>query len=352
MRIGLTALIATYFLGWAAQAIAQPSSYQRAVEMYRAGSFEAATSAFAALSADDRLRGVREYIHANVKPLHREGLEAALALETEAAIVAGHAIQCADDRPGSRTLGERFDRGPLVRLIERTEADMDFLRSWYLLVIASNQIVGEIRATQGCLNSTPAMLRTHPEILLARGAIHETAWWLQHENGIRTLSIDPSLRAAEAAYRDALKQVPNFDEARLRLARVLTLQSDSDIGVEMLEKLQPQLEEGFSYLAHLFDGDALERRGEYDRALAAYRAAAALLPEAQSARMAAAHLLFLQGRRNESATDIRELTRETPAVDWTDPWYWYSRGTGWRTAAYLSIMRNIVRAKPATSSDR
>ena len=66
------------------------------------------------------------------------------------------------------------------------------------------------------------------------------------------------------------------------------------------------------------------------------------MPFAQSAKLALAQLAHRQGRRSDAATRTRDLASATGASDSADPWFWYYKGTAWRTESYVLAFRAIV----------
>jgi tetratricopeptide (TPR) repeat protein len=112
------------------------------------------------------------------------------------------------------------------------------------------------------------------ELLLARGALNETTWRIEHQEG-RSVQFEGDLGKADAAFRRALALDPRLEEAQLRLGRVLALRGQTDAALAALAGLQPgSADAGLACLARLFEGDVYEGRGDIGRAEAAYRAAA------------------------------------------------------------------------------
>ncbi len=137
------------------------------------------------------------------------------------------------------------------------------------------------------------------------------------------------------------RSAPALHEARLRLARVLTLRKRYDDALAILAALPSDAEQDYRYLAALFEGDARERRGDADGAAQAYARAAAVLPQAGSATFALAHLRSTQGDR-AGALDLMRPSLAAGDVVETDPWLWYRLGTAWRTSGYLEAMQTMV----------
>ena len=117
-----------------------------------------------------------------------------------------------------------------------------------------------------------------------------------------------------------MRQAPGLEEASLRLAHVLLLRERDDEDARILRSGAIR-ETGYRYLATLFDGAILERAGAFDEAAARYDAAAALMPDAQSATIARAQLTFRRGHRERAADEVRASASETPPTEVADPWF-------------------------------
>ncbi len=75
-------------------------------------------------------------------------------------------------------------------------------------------------------------------------------------------------------------------------------------------------------------------------AVAAYDRAIELVAMPQSARIAKAHALHLDGRRSDAAATATEAVTERG--NQSDPWWPYIHGQAWRFEAYLKIARAMV----------
>jgi tetratricopeptide (TPR) repeat protein len=215
-----------------------------------------------------------------------------------------------------------------------------FVETWRLFVIASyHGQMGVVAAKDfGRLARNPD--GDSALLLLALGASEEMGWSLHQEEDAPPL-IDGDLKDAERDYRQALVISPELVEARLRLARVLTLRK-ADGAAKILEQLGETIEGPYQYLARLFEGDLYERSGRLADAERHYLAAVAVMPESQSAFMALAHVRHAQGARAQSAQDVRVTTGAKGVPDTADPWFWYARGTAWRGPGYLDDLRRMI----------
>jgi hypothetical protein len=78
------------------------------------------------------------------------------------------------------------------------------------------------------------------------------------------------------------------------------------------------------YLQQLFLGHVLAAKGEHEQSIAAYRAAAAILPGAQSPRVGLMNTLLMRGERAE-AEALAEFIQTTRNLS-QDPWWSYWQG--------------------------
>jgi len=115
-------------------------------------------------------------------------------------------------------------------------------------------------------------------------------------------------------------------EARIRLAWMLYRTGNHEEALSQLMQAGasplPDLE--LRYLQQLFLGHVFGAMGDHDRSIAAYRAAAAILPGAQSARVGLMNTLLLRGERAEAEAlaEFIQTTREQSQ----DPWWSYWQG--------------------------
>jgi tetratricopeptide (TPR) repeat protein len=134
--------------------------------------------------------------------------------------------------------------------------------------------------------------------------------------GRRTYLEDAARRLAAA-----LAANPSTIEAALRLGRVRTLLGDAAKAESVLSEVarQPGIPPAQAYLARLLLGRARERAGDAAAAESHYRAAARLMPSAQSARMALANQRYASGDAPEAA-DVIEPALAATDHDVRDPW--------------------------------
>jgi tetratricopeptide (TPR) repeat protein len=214
-----------------------------------------------------------------------------------------------------------------------------FVRIWRLMVLALLQEGRKVSAAAEFGHRLRDPGGDSPDLLLALGATEEMAWWMHHEDYDSDAKGD--LKDAERHYRQALIMTPTFTEARLRLGRVLALRDDPE-AIKILEQIGESAEAPYRYLARLFEGGVFEKRGDTAEAERRYSDAVSLIPTAQSAYMALAHVRHARGARAEAAEAVRTSAGSRAVPDTADPWFWYSRGTAWRGPGYVDALKKMI----------
>jgi tetratricopeptide (TPR) repeat protein len=228
-----------------------------------------------------------------------------------------------------------------VMLLEQTDRRGAFPRAWRLLVIAFLEGDGDLVNAVEAADEARAAGGDTPLLMLSVGAAHEMSWTWKHD-GEAESPFKGKLGTAVSLYKRALTGDPTLLEARVRLGRALTLQGDVDEALATLADVSPPHEAAYVYLARLFEGDALETKGDLAAAGRAYELASRLMPRSQSAHIALSHLQHLEGRRPDAAARIQATTAAPERLETTDAWYWYTRGMAWRVDPYLATLRQMV----------
>jgi Flp pilus assembly protein TadD len=127
---------------------------------------------------------------------------------------------------------------------------------------------------------------------------------------------------------EALEDLSNAEAIRpevvLRLGYLHLRLQHVEIAIEQFDEVLGITDDPFLlYLAHFLGGMAREQQGDRGNAIAAYRAAIAVVPRAQSATLALASLLFLGDDRAEAAKLI-DAAVTLPVAN--DPWRGYQSG--------------------------
>lgn len=147
--------------------------------------------------------------------------------------------------------------------------------------------------------------------------------------------------AAEGFYRRAVERDPRLFEARIRLARLLTLRSKYAEALDIITAAPAGTapDEVAEYYAHLFAARAERGLGRLDNAAATIRQARALFPDAQSALMAASHIAMLRADEagaEEPMGHLALLPYKRDAED--DPWWMYETFTGRYASTLITEM--------------
>jgi tetratricopeptide (TPR) repeat protein len=322
--------------------LAPNSSYAHVLDLYRAGQDQAARRALAEIPSAEIEWSQRILLKAFDSTVGDESSRAAASMRVAALIHTERAI-AAHDRDNFPEW--RYQLGVARKYVEKLasrDPSTPFPRTWCLMTLAYLQGRYSLRAAKEFGDWAHDAVGDSPELFLAMGATQEMGWTAQHEEGVDS-QFKGDLKDAERAYRNALSAQPDLVEARLRLGRVLTLHGDTEGAVRILAEIGEGSEGAYRYLARMFEGDLCERRGDAAEAERRYLAATALLPRAQSAYMALAHVRHSTGARAAAAADVRATTLDTSVPDAGDPWFWYSHGLSWRANGYLADLREMIR---------
>jgi hypothetical protein len=127
-------------------------------------------------------------------------------------------------------------------------------------------------------------------------------------------------------YLQAIQLSSVSAEARIRLAWMLYRSGNPNEALSQLMQAgaAPLPDTGLRYLQQLFLGHVFSAIGDHDRSIAAYRAAASIVPGAQSARVGLMNALLLRGERPEAEALAEHIqgTRDQSQ----DPWWSYWQG--------------------------
>lgn len=132
------------------------------------------------------------------------------------------------------------------------------------------------------------------------------------------------LRDAASLFGRAIALAPALLEAKVRLARVKTLQHDDSRAAVLLEQvLAAQPPPRWKYLALLLLGGVRERAGRADEAIRLYEQAIDIRPDGQSAYLAMSHTMYAAGDREAAGKTLDRMFARalTPVAD--EPWWDY-----------------------------
>ena len=315
-----------------------------------------------------------------------QDLKAAVLLHTEAVVgqwVTGEAMLL--QLSAARELVElrTGSTSPLALLRRSGQAPYrlpdDFRRRWHLVIAWSLQKNLQFPALIAHLDTTIGRYRDDPDVLLTQGTFYESLSWSPRSPGewdvaaprlltSATRSRRGQLGEAERAFSAALQGSPAPDEARLRLGRVLTELERPDEALALLTPLETEtgatraagaaesLSPGdnrpgvtadrsaasWQYLVTLFIGAAEERLHHFDRAIEAYRRAAAIVPQCQTPWVALSAAERASGDPLAAADAVVNIA--TTGRQCVDQWWDYRYGSwAWRGEPVLAAMRGEVR---------
>jgi len=213
---------------------------------------------------------------------------------------------------GGRLLGEYHAR-------VRQPAGADQFECWWFvteaaalegLFLPESAILFIPRALQRC----PTAARLH----LAYAFVSEQQW-------LRGGLTPAQEQEVVARYESAMKFPETESEARIRAARFLYALGSFDRALATINGgTAAPADQELRYFSDLVRGQVLRALGRSDDAVAAFRAAMATWPGAQSARVALMTLLLNRGDR-EGAGALAEAAQASPGDDF-DPWWTYWLG--------------------------
>jgi hypothetical protein len=292
------------------------STYLGLVRRYRTGDADATVQAV--------MSWTPAQLASEVLPLPSlPDLEAAVALHTEAGVRSGLQVH----------LG--IARRAVEALMSRHLEDA-FCRHWVLATVLSSK--GTARSADAPDAGADAA------ITVARGSSLEFPTSADLETQAGFDRVDPpagDLSRAVDLYRAALAMDEGFEEARLRLGRVLGMQHHDEEAIAQLERVRSQTRDArVSYLAALFVAEVHEAAGNDKAAIVAYRAANKSCPDALAARVGLAYLLRSSGQIEEADRILRERRPSAPSGSIArDPWQDYLHPL----ERELSALRQAVR---------
>jgi hypothetical protein len=216
----------------------------------------------------------------------------------------------------------------------------DFRTLWYCTVIGVLLNATRLKTADAYLNHALALVPANAEIRFLAGVEKEMRA-SPRTSGLSAGDRRDALKAAEAHYRFVLTARPDRLEARLRLGRILQQRHELTDARALLTPLTTVADNRIAYLALLFLGGIEDATRNPDAALAAYDAAVARMPTAQTARLAASELRHRKGDRHGAADAVPAAIGDGNAFD---PWWAYIFGEYWRADMMLAALRKLRRA--------
>jgi len=315
---------------------AAPQTRERSVAAYRAAVNdyrEYGTRGVTALQefSDTEVSGALDLALA---PAQREAwtwedVRAAIVLHTEAT---------ADDVQARRMPRVRahLDAGArlVVELVRRRPEQKHFVDRWRTVTGALLRRYGASALGDVLVRRLDQSLFVQPSEALARKHFDDGVQWelkggvqgvelsaqpgfgIGDENGLPSRFWIPAARE----YLEAIRADATLLQAWLHLGRIRMLEGKLDEAVGHFDKAADAVDPRVRYLARLFSGSVMERRGRYGDAEARYRDAIAQYPWGQSGPLALAQIMSRTGREAEArATVLERLNRHERIVEplWT-----------------------------------
>jgi tetratricopeptide (TPR) repeat protein len=155
---------------------------------------------------------------------------------------------------------------------------------------------------------------------------------------------------AERLFRRALEIDPNLVEARVRLARLLSVHDkpeesirESDAALASLSKSRDD-DDRLEFYAHLFASRSNRMLGRVAAALPHVEAALALFPDAQSALLEQSGVALMLADTAGAIAPVNRLSSvENPVTAGADPWWTYQLGAGRNVRKIVEQLRSAVR---------
>jgi tetratricopeptide (TPR) repeat protein len=341
----------------AAQVAAAPASSERSLldlaEEYRTGDREKAVGKFGLWSREEVEQEVERLVL-----LFRRAPPTATALRPAAVtLLAESALRAREAGAFSLVRWLLLDAARLVAAVPAAKGGSTFERRFYLFAGLALHRSGQAEAAHGVLLKALENAKDDAELHTALGTVIETIASLRTydhspdsrpegrggyktEDGERGSLPFVKLADSEAHYEKALAIDPTLVEARLRLGRTRLLRGRPAEALRDLERVAAEASQpGHRYMARLFEGRALEVRGDLDGAAAAYRAAVEEVPMAQSALIALGRALDGLG---DSATAQEALEAAAARSKPYDPWLGYRLGQPERLPGLLEDLRGLI----------
>jgi tetratricopeptide (TPR) repeat protein len=232
-----------------------------------------------------------------------------------------------------------------TRFIRHPLEPAEFERLWHYAVLTLLQATLRPNVLDVFTMRALERFPDEPRFLLARAiaADQRTAAGgsLQWASANRPASAN--VEAAKALYELLLGRPEVSTEARIRLAFLLYRQGRNEEALTRLDEAAARpLDDGMlRYLNQLFRGHVLAELNRADESLAAYRAAQAILPSAQSARVSIMNALYKRGDRAGAEALAEQIQTEPAGL--MDPWWIYWQGQYRLHNAVIARLREVAR---------
>jgi tetratricopeptide (TPR) repeat protein len=205
----------------------------------------------------------------------------------------------------------------------------DFEAEWMYAALTMLQGVIRPAAVEPLIERTMARFPHDPRFVLLRAINSEQRSLPGTRLTVYEMPGAPRPAIAEIVRQQYLEAIafPSIaGEARIRLSWMLYRTGNHDEALSQLMQAgaAPLPDTELRYLQQLFLGHVFGAKGDQEHSIAAYRAAAAILPGAQAARVGLMNTLLLRGERveAEALAEFIQTTRDQSQ----DPWWSYWQG--------------------------
>ena len=312
-----------------------PRTLPDLIRAYDTGAFQSASNGFRQVA--DAAKLMKDFDEGGnpwpAKP-HRE---AAFAIELADPGLFSSRSAVRDQAEALLIRHARFIRHPL----EPQEVE----RLWHYAVLTLLQAVLRPNSLDAFATRALERFPDEPRFLLAKAIAADQR--SAAGGALRWTSVNPTMtanvEAAKALYELVLARPEVATEARIRLAFLLHRLGKNDEALVRLDEAAARpIEDGMlRYLHALFRGKALGELNRLDESLAAFRAALAIVPTAQSARVSIMNTLYRQGDRAGAEALAEQI--QTEPVGPMDPWWIYWQGQYRLHALVMARLREVTR---------
>ena len=300
------------------------------VNAYGRGDYPATRTALAATA--DRAKVIRDF-RAGGNPWPGDPRrEAVFALELAEAGLVAHKD---DARLAARDLLVSY-----AKLVRQPLTPDEFERNWLWGEVALLEGVLQPAATESVVAGALKRFPEEPRFLLARAVAADQRASFTPVGASSRPAAAPAIDVGEA-YDAAIAYPATAAEGRIRKAWYLHRLGQNANALPLLDAAPGRAPDaGLRYLRELFRGHILTALGQADAAIAAYRAARAIFPDAQSANVALMNALYTHGDRREAETLSEAI--QAAARDAADPWWSYWQGDYRYYPAVIGRLRGFV----------
>ncbi len=319
-----------------------PESLEELTAAYGRGDFQRLTAGLG--NARDPGRLIRDFDRAGNPWPATPRREAAFVLEL---VHTGlFESELPQTRLAAQALLQRF-----ARLVRHPLAPDGFELYWHFAAITLAE--GSLRPREVEPIVTRALERfpAEPRFVLSRAIVSDQAAIalrsvsMSRADGRGRMNQDGSAdpETVISRYRAAAELPAVAAEARVRLAWLLCRLDRNEEALDLLAAAgaEPIQDEAIRYLHALVLGNTLVALERQDEAAAAFREALAVLPAAQSARVALMNVLLVQGDREAAAALAEDVQSEQSSA--IDPWWMYWQGQYRFSSFALGRVRELGR---------